>query len=166
MMINTKTVLFNFLAVIVAIVLIRACYKNVMGYTWVYDSLLKGNYELISQYKHLTIDEKKEMKMGFTFTWLKFVRDNTPEDAVVLFPNHDVFFPEGQKSNFNGEPLHKIWCLNTLYPRRIVYADEVDNSYAGRITHVAIVNGWGYDRLNYEVPQKMQYAVLPLNPNQ
>jgi hypothetical protein len=162
---NTKSILFNLLAVATAIILIRACYKNVMGYTWMYDSLLKGNYELISKHKNLTVDERKEMKMGFTFAFLKFVRDNTPEDAIILFPGRDVFFPEGQKSNFNGEPTTKLWCLNTLYPRKIVYVNEVDNIYSDRITHVAIVDGWGYDRLNYEVPQKIQYAVFPLNQN-
>jgi hypothetical protein len=162
---NAKAILFNLLAVVIAIILVRACYKNVAAYSWAYDTLLKGNYELLSKHKNLTIDEKKEMKMGFSFAYLKFVRDNTPEDAVILFPGFDAFFPEGQKSNFTGEPYNKLWCLNTLYPRKIVYVQETDNPDANKITHVAIVNGWGYDKLNYEVQQKTQYAVFPLNQN-
>jgi len=30
------------------------------------------------------------------------------------------------------------------------------------ITHVMIVNGWGYDNLTYFVPQKSEYNVLPI----
>jgi hypothetical protein len=31
------------------------------------------------------------------------------------------------------------------------------------ITHVAIVNGWGYDYLRYPVGERVRYGVLPVN---
>jgi hypothetical protein len=36
--------------------------------------------------------------------------------------------------------------------------------YADSITHVAIVNGRGYERLNYPVATKEDFTVLPSNP--
>lgn len=146
-----------------AFILVWTCYKNVDGYTWVYDSLLKGNYKYITDNKHLSADEWREAKMGFSYKYLKHIRDNTPDTAVILMPERDIYFPKEGKGDFEGDMSNKMWRLRVLYPRKIVDASEMENKYATEITHVAIVNGWGYDKLNYEVRDRVQYAVLPVN---
>ncbi|MDR1738582.1 MAG: hypothetical protein LBR66_07205 [Candidatus Symbiothrix sp.] len=164
---NTKAIGWNLLAVLVAIFVINKCYKSVESYAWVYDSLLKANYKLIAEDKSkYSIDDRKEMKMQFSFSWLKYLRDNTPPDAVILMPPNEIFLASNGVQTFTGEPYCKLWSLNTLYPRRIVYANETELPYYNQITHVAIVNGWGYDYLHYDVEQHVNFAILPINLNQ
>jgi hypothetical protein len=124
---------------------------------------MKGNYETIKKYKHLPLDRKWEEKLGYTFVYWKHLRDNTPEDAVILYPTHDIFFPAGKKSRFVGEPASKIQALRFLYPRKLVYHTETEtNRYGKNLTHVAIVNGWGYEYLEYVIDNKVDDTVLPI----
>jgi hypothetical protein len=110
------------------------------------------------------MDERREMKMGFSFRYMKFVRDCTPETAVILMPPREVYFPPGEKSDFEGDVGHKLWRLRVLYPRRLIDKPELGvNVYSDSITHVAIVNGWGYDYLHYPVSERVRYAVLPVD---
>ena len=136
-----------------AFLLIVSCFKKIPSYTWVYDQLLKGNMKLIHQYKNLSLDHRYEMKLGYTYAYLRFLKSRTPENA------------KDRKSDFTGEPNNKLWVSRFLYPRKIVYDTEKENKYAGQITHVAIVNGWGYDKLSYEVPEQVENTVLPVKLN-
>ena len=57
----------------------------------------------------------------------------------------------------------KLWNTYFLYPRKVVGENEKDSSplYA-QVTHVMIVDAWGYDKLTYPVSRKEKYAVLPI----
>jgi len=51
-----------------------------------------------------------------------------------------------------------------LYPRQVVYESEKDKTKMyNKITYVAIVNNWGYDKLRYDITEKIPYSVLPIN---
>ncbi|MDR3129328.1 MAG: hypothetical protein LBU03_03675 [Tannerellaceae bacterium] len=154
----------NIVALLGAWTLVWFCYKGVSSYVWVHDSLLLGNYKLIREYKGLSVDERREMKMGFPFRYMKFVRDQTPDTAVILMPAREVYFPQGEKSDFgDADVSNKLWRLRVLYPRRLVDEPELGvNIYSDSITHVAVVNGWGYDHLGYEVAERLKYTVLPV----
>lgn len=155
----TRNILFGFLAFL----LILLCYKQQPGYKWTYDNLLRGNMEVIKKYRHLSTDKRNEMKIGFTYVYLRYLKQNTPDSAVILMPRSPAFRRKDVRNPFGGEPWHKIWAARFLYPRKIVYEGEKDNKYADHITHVAIVNGWGYDQLDYQVAQKVDNTVLPLH---
>jgi hypothetical protein len=133
------------------------------SYNWAYNALLKENYKTAKKYKHFTFDKKMEAKLGYTFTYWTYLRDNTPEDAVILFPTYDIFCPNGEKSKFPGEPASKMQTSRFLYPRKLVYPNEIEtNRYGKQLTHVAIVNGWGYEYLEYAVANRIDDIVLPI----
>jgi hypothetical protein len=133
------------------------------SYDWAYNTLMKENYKTAKKYKHFTFDKKLEVKLGYTFVYWKYLRDNTPEDAIILFPTHDIFCPKGEKSKFTGEPASKMQTSRFLYPRKLVYPNEIEtNRYGKQLTHVAIVNGWGYEYLEYTVANKVDDTVLPI----
>jgi hypothetical protein len=134
-------------------------------YNWAYNTLMKGNYETVKKYDTLSLDQKWEAKLGYTGAYWKYIRDNTPEDAVILFPTSEIFMPEGKKTQFVGEPAGKINALRILYPRKIVFHNEIEtNRYGKQLTHVAIANGWGYEYLEYPVPvtNRTDNTVLPI----
>jgi hypothetical protein len=132
-------------------------------YNWAYNVLMKENYKTAKKYKYISLDRKLEMKLGYDFTYWKFLRDNTPENAVILYPTHNIFFPEGKKSKFVREPASKMQALRFLYPRKLVYYNETEtNRYGKQLTHVAIVNGCGYEYLEYAVANRADDTVLPI----
>lgn len=147
--------------------IIFKCVNMQQGYNWAYNSLLKGNMEIIKQYPKLPIEKKFEMKLGMSYTYLNFLKNQTPENAVILFPTAEEFFPKDKKTPFSGEPFNKVWASRFLYPRKLVYQSELEtNRYGKEITHVAIVNGLGFDKLDYVPSEKFEHGVLPINPNQ
>lgn len=156
----------NGIAAIVTGLLVYSLLESQQSYNWVYNGLLKGNMETIKKYPDLTLDQKFEMKLGYTYTYLNFIKNNTPQNAVILYPGSEAFFPKDVKSPFEGTPYNKIWATRFLYPRKLIIPSEVGkNHYSDKITHVAIVNGLGYDKLNYEPKERYKNCVMPIiNP--
>jgi hypothetical protein len=143
--------------------LLKAMESNA-GYKWAY-TMLTSNMKLIRTSPHLSLREKNEMKLGADFAYLWFLKEATPENAVILYPSADDFYPPDKTSPFKQGIHNKIWALRFLYPRLLVLPSEMETSrYAAEITHVAIVNGRGYERLNYPVDSKQEFGILPLNP--
>lgn len=156
----------NIGVVLIAFLLVSFAFEKIPGYGWIYNDLLKGNMELIRKYKNTPIEGRNEMKLGFTYAYLRYIAQQTPSDAVILMPQRSAYFPANGKTEFTGQPYNKIWALRFLYPRKIVIdGQEKANKYIDKVTHVAIVNGWGYDKLHYSVSNPAQNAVLPLEQN-
>lgn len=156
-------ILRNVAAITIAFLLIVACQKS-PGYHWVYNDLLKGNMEIFRKYKNTTTDQRYEMKLGFSYVYLRFIKNQTPDTAVILMPEGDVFYPKNEKSDFTGEIRNKLWTSRFLYPRKIIYDKE--RKEQDKITHVAIANYWGYDKLPYKVSKQEKHTVLPITlPN-
>jgi hypothetical protein len=153
----------NVVAGVIAWFVISAVIDGHQSYRWAYHTLMKGNFKIARENRNLPIDRRWEAKLGYTYAYLRFVRDNTPEDAVILYPTHEVFFPKGKESRFSGEPGTKMIAIRFLYPRKVVMADEIDrNCYGNQLTHVAIANGWGYEHLEYAVDNRADDTVLPI----
>ena len=156
-------IFFNTIAGIICYFLVFQCIDEQKGYNWAYYSLIKQNYKLIKKHPNLTLDEKLSSKMGFDYAYIQHIRENTPEDAVILYPTRNIFFPPGKESKFKVYTPSFIFAAKYLYPRKIVLPTAIETSkYGNQITHVAIVNGWGYEYLEYTVPNQIEFAVLPI----
>ena len=159
---------------------ISSNYKWFHNYKWVYHNLLNKNLKVQEQADTLDLMGRQAYKNGTDFQYIKIILDKTPEDAVILMPDaKDFALPEGAPANTPkfGKVAEK--CTYFLYPRTLIY-DEMDgaDSIGGKVnfrkdpdyaekrkkvTHVAIVYGYGYEHLNYQVQQRDPYACLPIN---
>lgn len=158
----------NILGLILSVVIIIILYNGIQGYKWVWDTLVMGNLKIIRQNSNLSLQKKWEIKLGFDYSYLNYIKNNTPDDAIILMPAYAEIYPEGEKSDFNtrdsGGIKNKAWATYFLYPRKLVYQDEKDlNPFYDKANYVAIVNFMGYDRLNYTVGDKQKYQILPKN---
>ncbi|MFN0047823.1 MAG: hypothetical protein ACKVOU_01725, partial [Cytophagales bacterium] len=56
------------------------------------------------------------------------------------------------------------WALNLLYPRKLVYYEEKDkNKFSKQISHVVVMDGWGFEFLNYRSDSRNNFDVLAIN---
>jgi len=154
----------NVLVTIGLLILLYVLYKAVPGYQFVVDRLVLANLNIIQENPNLSTPKKFEAKLGFDYRFIHYVEQNTPEDAVILMPPDSIF----AKSDFNKRGTWgvktKTWDIYFLYPRTLI--SEQDSSrypeLYHKITYVMIVNGWGYDKLNYRVQAEHPYTVLPI----
>ena len=158
-------ILKNILAGGIFLFLIAQIVEKQPAYKWVYESLLKGNMEIIKKYPNLPLEKRYEMKLGFSYTYLDYLKKRTPENAVILYPDKEQFFPKDKKSPFEGDVANKLWALRFLYPRKIISAKEAEMSiYKNDITHIAIVNGLGFEYINY-TGEHFEHGILPVKTN-
>jgi hypothetical protein len=111
------------------------CIEKQAGYNWVYNGLLKGNMKTITQYPNLTVDQKNEMKLGFDYLYLRYLKNSTPEDAVILYPSREDFYPKDKQSPFKQDIGNKLWGLRFLYPRKLVLPSEMETNRYAREDH-------------------------------
>ena len=136
------------------------------GYTWAWQSYLKGNYDFICKYPNATLDERLQMKLGFDYSFLHYINQNTPEDAVILFPDTKHITEKAGNMQLSDNVVMKMWVTHFVYPRRILYANEAEtNPLYKDVTHVAICAGHGYEKLEYSVENRPAFIVLPQKAN-
>lgn len=107
----------NIFAVVIVLFLLNKFVLDVQpGYNWAYNMLQK-NLETIRHYSRTTTDNRFEMKLGLSHVYLRYVKENTPENAVILLPGKEAFYPEGEERIFSGEPYNKTMGYpGFLYP--------------------------------------------------
>ncbi|WP_294618741.1 hypothetical protein [uncultured Bacteroides sp.] len=151
----------NVLFMVLALLLVRYALTEQPTYRWVYNSLLKENMAVIRKYPKLTFEEKMQMKLGMGYDYLRFIKQATPENAVILYPSQAAFQKEG--SPFKREISNKLYATRFLHPRLLILESELEESkYAGKITHIAIVNGEGKERIPYQVDPEVKHAIFPI----
>ena len=80
----------------------------------------------------------------------------------VVPPKTEYSLTEFGKTSFTAEISNKIYALRFLYPRKLVIPFDFGKShYVDEITHVAIVNGEGFEYVPYEV-EKFENGILPV----
>jgi len=122
------------------LLLISTLFCHFPAYHWVYADLLKKNMTQKKRYPHLTFDQKMQIKLGADYQYLMYLREATPQNAIILYPSATAFHKKG--SPFTHGISNKICATRFLYPRKLVLESEISASkYARKITHVAIVNG-------------------------
>lgn len=159
--VSTKCVLKNILFLAIALFVVEYMFSKHPGYRWVYKDMLKGNMKIIREHPKLSFEQKMQMKLGASYEYLLFIKKSTPEDAVILYPSKRAFTKEN--SPFVQEIYNKTYATRFLHPRKLVLEEELNqNKYADKITHVAIVNKEGADKLPYPVDPEIQHTVLPV----
>ena len=78
-------------------------------------------------------------------------------------PADSEFFPKGEKPMFEKSINTLGWSSYFLYPRRLVSPKEPHTPLYKKATHMAFVNGLGYERLPYKVDKPYRYGILPIN---
>ena len=158
----------NVLILIGVLILLNGLKTYNKGYKWVAETLVAKNQEQLDKYKNLTYDQKMEGKLGFAYKYFKFINENTPEDAIILMPPDTMIRPKGQvhhtKTGMNGYTTNPKWVSYFVYPRKLVYEDRKDlyPELYKNVTHVAVMNTWGYEKLPYRVNQKSQFSIMPM----
>jgi hypothetical protein len=144
-------------------------YWLVPGYRWAVEEIGFKNLHLIRKIESkrkrenlppLNVHQKRAFKME-GYYYLQLLNSATPFDAVILLPPKSVTQGTRHEFLYSSE-----WVAYFIYPRLCVGYDERDKNPAlfQRITHVAIVNGWGYEFLHYSPEQREEETVLPLRP--
>lgn len=156
----SKWTVKNVIAVGIVLLLLKAGMILQPTYEWICFTMLPENMAIVRAYPNLNYDGRMTIKLGANYTYLKNTREHTPEDAVILWPSSSAFTKE--KSPFTAEVSNKIYALRFLYPRKLVIPFDFGKShYAKEITHVAIVNGEGFEYVPYEV-EKFENGILPV----
>lgn len=134
------------------------------AYNWLSQKFVKRNMQIIFSSPDLTTNEKLEIKGKFQVKYLLFLKKNTPKNAIILMPPDSIFLSKDNPVEFNKYITRKIWSSYFLHPRKVVYEDEkeVFPELYKKATHVAIVNSWGYDKINHKVSKKEAFAVTPI----
>jgi hypothetical protein len=156
----------NFILLIASIGLVLMLFKGNAGYSWVWTDLIQENLKFISRNSHLTEAQKYQAKFGVDAAAIDLIKKNTPDDAVILFPPFNVIMNDSSDYKFQkglGGIKIRNWTLYFLYPRKLVYAEELETSpFASQVNYVVCMNGWGYDKISYEPVQKTSFQVLPI----
>lgn len=150
----------NILCLLPAILVVLLTFSKSPGYKWV-NTMLTSSMEHIQKYPDWNFDQKMQWRMGMDYNFLRTIKQNTPDDAVILFPTAETFQKEG--SPYHAELYNKIYASRFLFPRKIVLENELEtNKYATALTHVAIVNGTGGQYLPYPIHPSFQNGILPI----
>ena len=136
------------------------------AYMWLKESYLKNNAAIVKQYPDATLDQRMAIKLGADYNYIVFLRDNTPQDAIIYYPTGGDFrasHPAVEQNPFNGILIDKLTAVRVLYPRKVVVEREYGKtSWSKKITHVAIVNGRNLDKVPYPVPENYVNGILPM----
>ncbi len=157
--VNIVWILKNIVFMMLVLGLVKYAFSKQPSYRWMYHEMLRSNMEFIYQHPRLRFEEKMLIKLGADYEYLLFLKQSTPENAVILYPSGKAFHKKG--SPFTHDIENKIYSTRFLYPRKIVLESEMKSSkYAGKITHVAIVNGEGPANISYPADINIQNGVL------
>ena len=136
---------------------------SIPSYKWVINDFLIGRLDVIRKNRSITFDKKNEIQLGFTYNYLNFIKTNTPKKAIILMPPDSVINQCIKKGYFVKYVIKKPWASYFVYPRKLIYQRELKKKELRDIaTHVAIVDYWGYDLLNYPINKKGQFGIFPI----
>ncbi len=160
-----KNIFISFLLV----ALLGLLYVAIPGYNWAISEMAFRNKELIDKVElrrlnnnlpELTMDDKRYFKIA-NYWYLDYLKQKTPQDAVILLPPISVIDTTEDMKFMNSSE----WVEYFIYPRLCIGEDEKELKPAlyKKVTHVAVVNNWGYDKLSYNPNTHPKDAVFPID---
>ncbi len=158
----------NLLVTFVLMFLLLLLYIGVPGYNYAIKDVAIGNKQRIDQIEtrrlnfnlpELRLEDKFLFRIE-DYWYIQFITIHTPDTAVILLPPLSAIDTTPEFNQLNDPE----WMEYFLYPRLCVSEDQKNTKkelYA-KVTHVAIVNGWGYDKLKYQPRERPTETVLPV----
>lgn len=159
-----RKIFYNIVATLVFIVLLLFLYQK-LGYKHTFNLLLT-DYHLARQVSDEPVERRNLVKLGMGYWMFKYIKDNTPDSAVIYLPGHEAFLADGYGDKFSSVHFsNKLWAVRYLYPRKVVTDREYREFGAHPpLTHVFVVNGYGRDLLDsvQEEPVVGFYGIYPV----
>lgn len=156
----------NLLLASIVSAFIFVIFRENAGYSWVWTSLISENLKFANRSAKLNDSQRMQAKFGMDAAALDYIKQNTPESAIILMPPYEILMGDSASFQFKkdlGGIKVRNWALDLLYPRKLVYFDENDKiPFANQLTHVVVMDGWGYKYLSYNVTAKSNFDVLPI----
>lgn len=157
-----RKVCYNMAAVLFFLLLVYFMYGR-LGYKHTFNLLFR-DYAYARQVSSLPMDDRGLVKLGMGYWIFKYVKDNTPEDAVIYLPDAETFLLDGYGDKFSSVHFsNKLWATRYLYPRKVVSAAEY-RMQGSRLplTHVLVVNGSGMELVDEAVEVSIgEFGVFP-----
>lgn len=152
----------NLVGCVVVMIAGMLLFNGYHSYKWVYNDVLVKNLKFARKNSSLTFDQRMMMKLGADYEFMMYIKANTPDDAVILYPSPEAFRKEG--SPFRQEIYNTTFASRFLYPRRLVQdCDLAGSPLAGSLTHVVVVNGVAPAAIPMPVEGLPPHAVFALN---
>jgi hypothetical protein len=158
----------NLVITFVLMFILLLMYIGTPGYYFAIKEVAIGNKQRIDQIEtrrlnfnlpELRLEDKLLFRIE-DYWYIQFMNTHTPDTAVILLPPLSAIDTTAEFNSLNDPEYMEYF----LYPRLCVSEDQKDTKkdLYTRATHVAIVNGWGYDKLKYQPKEKPSEAVLPI----
>lgn len=142
---------------------------QISGYNDFLNKLLIRDLTFMLNNPDITYAQKSILKNKNDFRFVNLIASKTPDTCSVLMPSDEMIFPEGQKDIFNRKTSwgikNKAWAKYYLYPRKLIYVDKLTPELLNKVDYVAIINGYGYEYLDYDTNSSSLINVLPRKKN-
>jgi len=158
----------NLVITFVLMFILLLLYVTIPGYNYAIKEVAISNKQRIDQIEtrrlNFNLPElRQEDKLLFRiedYWYIQFITAHTPDTAVILLPPASAIDTTPEFSQLNDPE----WMEYFLYPRLCISEDQKNTKkelYA-KVTHVAIVNSWGYNKLKYEPKERPTETILPI----
>lgn len=158
----------NFLAAAALALFVYWALFFIPGYDFLPKRIIKSNLDYIAKNDTLSLAKRTAGKLGWSAYFFDNIKRNLPDDAVVLLPPQEVIsvFNKDKKKKKEQINYYKnpAWVSYFLYPVRYVYADDEASPLLTEVTHVAVFNRWGFNRLTYKPKEYLGFDILPIKP--
>ena len=165
---DTQVLRRNLLITFIFMFLLLTLYVTIPGYNFAVKDVAIHNKELVDHIEtrrlnanmpELTLEDKRLFKIE-DYWYIQYMREHTPMSAVILLPPKTAVDSTPEFNLINSSE----WMEYFLFPRLCVSEDERNTKpeLYSKATHVAIVNGWGYDKLKYQPHSRPSEAVLSI----
>ncbi|MCA9757351.1 MAG: hypothetical protein KDA27_16225 [Candidatus Eisenbacteria bacterium] len=141
-------------SLLLLIVLAIFCGTTMCGRTFV--DFQRSWIQTARSARTLDFEYRRQLTYDQTYSVLKFIVDQTPEDAVILFPPRQFIIDEVG----SGIPLlaSPSSAYSFIYPRIPVHFGD-DSPRKDDLTHLLVWNHWALDRIGLQPTEDNQVAI-------
>ncbi|MEZ4649314.1 MAG: hypothetical protein R3E97_11150 [Candidatus Eisenbacteria bacterium] len=142
-------------SLLVLVVLVIFCRTTMCGGSFV--DFQRTWVQTVHSASSLDFEYRRQLTYDQTYGILKFIAEQTPEDAVILFPPRQFIIDEVGK----GIPLlaSPSSSYSFIYPRIPVHYGD-DSPHKDDLTHLLVWNHWALDKIGVEPTEQNRVAIF------